>query len=69
MRNLVKILEEVKDLPGLKDFEFLLKVMRLLVLKNQMQDKIQILLERTNVAALHMLQHAIHNVQVGDLGR
>ena len=32
--NLIEILEKVEDLPGLEYFEFLLKVSRLLVLKN-----------------------------------
>lgn len=32
-----------------------------------MHDKIQVLLERSNVVALHMLEHAVHDIQVGDL--
>ena len=33
-----------------------------------MQDKIQILLKSTDVTSLNMLQHAVHDVEIGDLG-
>jgi hypothetical protein len=32
------------------------------------QDKIQILLKSTDVASLNMLQYAVHDVEISDLG-
>lgn len=66
--DLVQSVEKAEYLPRFENLQFFHEVRCVLVLENQVHHIIQVLLKSADVVALHVLEHAVHDVKVGDLG-